>query len=123
MVRLSLAVLALLALPLQAQDRPAWVGYWAQDPSWCARAGEPGEETPELIAPYGLFGLEYSCEFDAITPLGVGKSWRMDMTCLETGFEDSYRELFIVTNEDRLLRVAEDGYRTLLYRCAKSIED
>ncbi len=111
------ALLALTAGSAVAQDIPAWAGYWALDPAWCARAGEPGEDTPEYIAPDGIFGLEYSCTFDDIAPIGVGQSWRADLTCLETGFEDRSSEIFVVTADDRLLRIFEDGHRVELHRC------
>lgn len=120
-MRRLVLILVLAAVPVGAENIPAWAGYWAEDPSWCARAGEPGEQTPEYIAPDGIFGLEYSCEIDAITPIGVGQSWRVDTTCLEMGFEDSYAELFVITAEDRLLRIFEDGARVELYRCARGI--
>ena len=57
-----------------AGELPAWAGYWSEDPSWCARAGAVGEDTPELIAPDGIYGLEYSCDIRKVKPIGVGRS-------------------------------------------------
>lgn len=110
------------ALPAGA-EAPAWAGYWAEEPSYCARAGEPGEETPEYIAPDGIFGLEYSCDIKSVKPLGVGKSWRVAMVCMDAGFEDRLTELFILTQDDKLLRVSADGYWTMSHRCKKGIDE
>ena len=98
---------------------PDWAGFWAYDPAHCARTDQPGgEDAPEWIGPDGIFGLEYSCEFVAILPLGIGKSWRMDLACLDAGFEENISEIMVLTHEDRLLRIFDDGYHVSLHRCA-----
>lgn len=119
---LAAALAAVSAAPVAAEP-PAWAGYWAFDPADCARAGEPGEDAPEYIAPDGIFGLEYSCDIKSVKPVGVGKSWRVALVCMDAGFEDRLTELFVVTQDDKLLRIAADGYWTMLHRCEKGINE
>ena len=106
-----------------AQDLPVWAGYWSEDASWCVRAGEPGDEVPEYIAPDGIFGIEYSCEFVSVAPIGVGQSWRVKLTCLDAGFEETLSEIFVVTNEDKLLRIGADGWVVSQHRCSKPVTE
>lgn len=113
----ALAALLLLAGPTVAGDRPAWEGYWAADARWCAHAGQVGDETPDWYGRDGLFGLEWSCEIDAVRPTGVGQSWALSLTCLDAG--EAYREsqIFLITPDDRLLIIGETGVTANMVRC------
>lgn len=104
--------------PAQTQSAPAWEGYWAENPAWCARAGQPGEQTPDWYGRDGLFGLEWSCDVTASRATGVGQSWVMQLACLEMG--DSYQEaaIWMVTPQDRLRILTAEGQLLESTRCA-----
>ncbi|MEM7440504.1 MAG: hypothetical protein AAF393_12965 [Pseudomonadota bacterium] len=115
---------AVFAIPTVAgADLPEWAGYWAWKPADCVRAGEPGDDTPEYIAPDGIYGVEYSCDIHRWIATGVGKSWRVDMTCMDAGEEIKGPELFVITSEDKLLRIGDDGWVVTLHRCAKGVDE
>jgi len=118
MIGRALCVLPFLALPLAAQDHE-WVGYWAQNNSWCAKAGSVGEATPDNYTATGVFGLEWSCDITSVTPIGIGKSWKVRMNCLDAGEEYKADSIFVITQLDRLLIINQDGYTEELLRCAK----
>lgn len=115
---LLLAAMALPAAPALSQTLPDWAGYWAVDPALCANASEVGEETPEWIGPDGVFGHEYSCEIARMTPLGVGRAWRLTLDCLDAGFTDRFEEIMILGADDRLYRFDEMGNVSVSTRCA-----
>lgn len=122
MIRLTLASLVLSSAPLfaDAADVPLWEGYWASNAAQCIKAGEAGEGTPNWYGRDGLFGLEWSCDIKAVEATGVGKSWSLQLQCLDAGYEYSEAQIFLVTNDDRLLVIDENGPVANLVRCVKS---
>lgn len=114
----ALCLLPFLAMPVAAQN-PEWVGYWTENNGWCKNAGNVGEETPDQYTPTGIFGLEWSCEITSVTPIGIGKSWKVHKKCLDAGDEYNADSIFVITHLDRLLIVNQDGYTSELLRCEK----
>jgi hypothetical protein len=49
------AVLMVLETPLAADQPPLWEGFWTDNASWCARAGDAGDETPTWYGRDGFF--------------------------------------------------------------------
>lgn len=107
-----------LAAAAQAQDKPAWEGYWAANAAWCAKAGQVGEETPDFYGREGVFGMEWSCEIRSVIPIGIGQSWAVRMHCLDSGEPFSSDQIFMITQDDRLLLISEYGDSSDLVRCA-----
>jgi len=112
------AAAILFAVPAWA-ERPAWVGYWAENAAWCVHAGSVGDETPALFAEDGLFGIEWSCDIQKISETGVGQSWAVSAKCLDAGFEYTENFIWMLTPYDRLLTLTADGQVSDLVRCAK----
>lgn len=119
-MKVLLTVPLLLLLPAFGwADPPAWVGYWAESPEWCSRAGDVGEKTPDAYLKDGIFGLEWSCDFDEITPIGIGQSWAVKTTCLDAGYEYTQENIYLITLSDRLLIIGAEGETFDLVRCSK----
>lgn len=108
----------LSASPASALEQP-WIGYWAGEGQDCALAGDVGDEMPTYLSPDGEFGMEYSCEFLAITPLGVGQSWKVERKCLDAGFVEFWNVIWVLTAKDDLLMIGDQGSVTRLKRCEK----
>ncbi len=116
--RFGMALIAILAAtPLGAEERPLWEGYWTGNASWCARAGEVGDETPTWYGRDGFFGIEWSCDIRTIQPTGMANSWALTTDCLDAGYAYSETQMFLVTYEDRLLILNESGVTANLVRC------
>ncbi|MEP2534162.1 hypothetical protein [Shimia sp.] len=114
---------AVVPAALAAQDAPRWEGFWSGNASWCARAGDVGDETPTWFGRDGFFGIEWSCEIESVSEIGVGQSWAISTTCLDAGFEYTQAQIFMVTHEDRLLIVDETGVTDNLVRCMVDPKD
>ncbi len=114
------AGLGLTAVPVMADPKPAFEGYWAANAAWCARAGETGEQTPDWYGRDGVYGLEWGCDLDSLTPTGVGESWAAQMSCLAEGYEYTQSQIFLLTREDRLLILDDGGVQANLVRCPQS---
>ena len=110
----------LMAGHVAAAEAPAFEGYWTRNAAWCLNAGQPGEESPDWYGRDGLFGLEWSCDLDQLTPTGVGQSWALQMTCLDAGYEYKQSQIFLLTREDRLLILDEAGAQSNMVRCPQS---
>ncbi len=109
----------LLAGAAVAGEAPLWEGYWSGNAAWCARAGEVGDETPDWYGRDGFFGIEWSCEVEAVRATGVGNSWAVETACLDAGYAYRQSQIFLVTYEDRLLILDETGVTANLVRCEK----
>ena len=107
-----------IASPVAALEQP-WVGYWAGEGQSCALAGDVGDEMPTDLTLDGEFGLEYSCEFLSITPLGVGQSWKVERKCLDAGFVEFWNVIWVLTPEDDLLIIDDSGWTSRMKRCEK----
>ncbi len=108
-----------LGAAAMADQPPLWQGYWAGNVSWCARAGDVGDQTPTWYGRDGFFGIEWSCDITSAQPTGHPNSWAMHTTCLDAGFEYTQSQIFVVTYEDRLLILDETGVTANLVRCGK----
>jgi len=118
MLKFGLALIAVLAaMPLAAEEGPLWEGYWTGNVSWCAGAGEVGDETPTWYGRDGFFGIEWSCDIRTIQPTGMGNSWVLATDCLDAGYAYSETQIFLVTYEDRLLILDDSGVTANLVRC------
>ncbi|MDE4119440.1 hypothetical protein SM764_03825 [Pseudophaeobacter sp. 1A16562] len=106
------------ALSSAAEEAPLWEGYWSPNAAWCARAGDVGEQTPDWYGREGLFGLEWSCDIAAVRETGVGNSWALKLQCLDAGYAYSDAQIFLVTPDDRLQIIDENGFAADLVRCA-----
>ena len=109
----------ILATPLISAERAPWVGYWAANAKWCARAGDVGEETPDRFDETGMYGLEWGCEITSVKPTGIGQSWAIRTACMSMGDEYNENALFMITQDDRLLVISEYGETHDLIRCDK----
>ncbi|MFT7596756.1 MAG: hypothetical protein ACI8R4_004098 [Paracoccaceae bacterium] len=112
------AMLAISVGAASAQTAPPWEGYWAANAAWCAQAGEVGEGTPDWYGRDGLFGLEWSCDISRIAPIGMAQSWAVGLACLDAGYEFHESQIFLLTDNDRLLILDETGVTANLVRCA-----
>jgi hypothetical protein len=108
----------MLATPLAALEQP-WIGYWEGDGQDCAMAGDIGEEMPIELTRDQEFGMEYSCEFQAVTPLGVGQSWKVERKCLDAGFVEFWHVIMVLTAEDVLVMIDDQGGVSHMNRCEK----
>lgn len=116
--RVAGAVLFLLAAsPAAGADHP-WIGHWAGPGQDCALAGEIAENMPVELTATEEFGMEYSCEFRAVTPIGVGRSWSVRRRCRDAGFVEDWNVIWVLTEEDRLLVIDDLGGLSRLKRCA-----
>lgn len=113
---------ALAATAGVADERPHWEGYWTGNASWCARAGDVGDETPTWYGRDGFFGIEWSCEIRSLHPTEMAGSWAITTDCLDAGFEYSETQIFLVTYEDRLLILNDTGVTANLVRCEEGTE-
>jgi hypothetical protein len=117
MMRRAVMVLALAGLPVQALAEVDWTGHWALDPSWCKRAGQVGENTPDSWGRDGVFGHEWSCDLLRERRLDIGQAWVLQLGCLEGG--DRYRDklLFVLEGPQKAWVIHDDGVPRPLYRC------
>lgn len=106
-----------LAMPASAQTVPPWVGYWAGDGQDCALAGEMAEEMPIELTARDEFGMEYSCEFKAVTPIGVGQSWKIERKCMDAGFIEFWNVILVLNSQNELLMIDDLGEVSRLKRC------
>ncbi len=109
--------LAVVGTAARAELPQPLIGYWTDTLAYCKNAGDVGEETPVLYDSDGIFGLEFSCEFKAISPTGVGRSWLVKTECLDAGFVERFDEIYVLTHNDRLLIISDFGQYAELLRC------
>ena len=112
------AVLFLLAAGPAAGDDHPWIGHWAGPGQDCALAGEIAEEMPVELTASEEFGMEYSCEFLSVAPIGVGRSWSVRRRCMDAGIIEDWNVIWVLTGEDRLLVIDDQGNLSRLKRCA-----
>lgn len=105
-----------VATPLAALE-PPWMGYWAGAGQDCAMAGDIGEKMPIELTETDEFGMEYSCELQAVTPLGVGQSWKIERKCLDAGFVEFWPVILVLTEADELLSIDAQGGVSRMQRC------
>lgn len=102
-----------------AADMP-WVGVWAADASWCKAKGQTGEQAgaPIRITAKEIKGYENACKIDAVKPGGLRRAWAVSSTCSGEGEPYKRQSLFIVSEDDKQLNIAEDdGSVTAFVRC------
>ena len=114
-------LLFVLAAPLSAQENPPWAGYWAGPDQDCAMAGNIGEEMPIELTGKDEFGMEYSCEFQVVKPLGVGRSWKVERKCMDAGFVEFWPIILVLNQQDELLIIDDEGHVSHLKRCEKPL--
>ena len=115
--RLTVITLLAQAVPASASEREPWEGYWAHNASWCARAGEVGDETPDNYSREGFFGIEWGCDIAEKQALPFHNAWAITLSCLDAGYDYTEERLMLVTDSDRLLFIDTGGATWDMVRC------
>ena len=105
------------AVPATASERELWEGYWTHNASWCARAGEMGDETPDNYSREGFFGIEWGCDIAEKQALPFHNAWAITLSCLDAGHDYTEDRLMLVTDSDRLLFIDTGGATWDMVRC------
>ena len=111
----KIALPAALALGVPAfATAGEWAGTWAAEPAWC---DGNGEGAPVRITTEAMHGLGNVCEITNVSPTGVERSWRFDMSCSGEGMPYRTSELVMLTRDGGLARFTEDGILVPMVRC------
>ncbi|MCK0151183.1 hypothetical protein MWU54_14175 [Marivita sp. S6314] len=118
MTRLAL-ILTLAVSTTAHAEIPAWAGYWAADPAWCANAAQVGEVTPAPIylADTELLGYENTCDIISADAVGPAGAWVLSLSCFAEG--DSYDEeqLILLSPDQRTLSMWDGASLIHFQRC------
>jgi hypothetical protein len=118
MRKLLFCLALVVETPANALEQP-WIGNWAGEGQSCALVGEIAEEMPTELTQTDEFGMEYSCEFLSVKALGVGQSWKVERKCLDAGFTEFWNVIWVLTANDELLTIDDQGNVSRQKRCEK----
>jgi hypothetical protein len=113
-------LLSLLPSLAIAEETYPFYGRWAQSLEQCSNLAQ-SDNGPEIIGADGVFGWEYSCDFNRIKTLAPGHGWRVQLACLDSGFKENWTEFWFLSVEDTLIRITSDGYDAKAVRCTPEV--